>query len=51
MQNPIQKVEAVEVAEVLPSAPIIAQTGGGRAFGGVTIAFTNFCDFDDYLGC
>jgi len=42
MQNPIQKVEAVEVAEVLPSAPIIAQTGGGRAFGGVTIALLIF---------
>jgi flotillin len=42
MQNPTQKVEAVEVAEVLPPAPIIAQTGGGRAFGGVSIALLIF---------
>jgi flotillin len=42
MQNPTQKIEVVEVAEVLPPAPIIAQTGGGRAFGGVTIALLIF---------
>jgi flotillin len=42
MQNPTHKVEAVEVAEVLPPAPLIAQTVGGRAFGGVTIALLIF---------
>jgi len=42
MQNPTQKVEAVAVAEVLPPAPVMAQTGGGRAFGGVTIALLIF---------
>ena len=45
MQNPIQKVEAVEVAEVLPSAPIIAQTGGGACLWRSHHRLTNFCDF------
>ena len=42
MQNPTQEVEAVEVAEVLPAIPVIAQTDGGRSFGGITIALLIF---------
>jgi len=43
MQNPADRTETVEVAEVLPPAPLIAQSGGNNAFGGgVTIALLIF---------
>lgn len=43
MRNQASRTEAVEVAEVLPPAPLLAQTGGSRSFGGgVAIALLIF---------
>lgn len=43
MQNPVNRAETVEVAEVLPPAPMMGQTGSNNAFGGgVAIALLIF---------
>ena len=43
MQNPVNRTETVEVAEVLPPQPLIGQTGSNNAFGGgVAIALLIF---------
>lgn len=34
MQNPVKKAATVEVAEVLPPVPLVAQAGGNRTLGG-----------------
>ena len=46
MQNPAERTVTVEVAEVLPPAPLLGQTGGNNALGGgVAIALLIFAVF------